>query len=282
GRWQGKQLVDEAYVREATSAIVDNSEEHFARVFGHGYGYQIWQAPRGGFAFVGMGGQITVVLPEQELVLVTNGDTQGNPAAYDLIVNGFLTLIADEMADAPLPEHPQAYEKLETQISGLELFALRGKAESPLRDQIHGRVYRCIPNRLGMTQFSFEFRDDHGIFRYINGQGDKALPFGINKNVFGKFPQLGYSDEVGRERTTDGFMYDDAVSLRFTQNNKLQLRVQIIDRYFGNFLATFAFSGDEAACKFSATAENFLQEYNGEFTAYCTNTESSAHHDHMT
>ena len=64
-------------------------------------------------------------------------------------------------------------------------------------------------------------------------------------------------------------MYDDAVSLRFTQDNKLQLRVQIIDKYFGNFLATFAFCGNAAVCKFSATAENFLQEYNGEFTAYC-------------
>jgi hypothetical protein len=120
-----------------------------------------------------------------------------------------------------------------------------------------------------MTQFSFEFADDRGTFRYTNAQGEKEMPFGINHNVFGKFPQLGYSNEVGRMTTTDGFMYDDAVSLRFTQDNKLQLRVQIIDKYFGNFLATFAFNGDEATCKCAAVAENFLQEYNGEFTAHC-------------
>ncbi len=268
GRWADQQLVDEAYVREATSAVVDNSEEHFARVFGYGYGYQIWQAPRGGFAFVGMGGQITVVLPGQELVLVTNGDTQGNPAAYDLIVNGFLTLIADELGETPLPDDPDAYAALERQVSGLTLFALRGKADAPLRHTLHAQVYRCAPNPLGMTQFSFAFDGDRGVFRYTNAQGAKELPFGINHNVFGKFPQLGYSDEVGRLCTTNGFMYDDAVSLRFTQDNKLQLRVQIIDRYFGNFLATFAFCGDEAVCKCSAAAENFLREYNGEFTAH--------------
>lgn len=45
------------------------------------------------------------------------------------------------------------------------------------------------------------------------------------------------------------------------------MKVQIIDKYFGNFLATFAFVGDEAACKFTATAENFLGKYRGEFIA---------------
>ncbi len=268
GQWNGHQLVDESYVAEAISAVVDNSEEHFARVFGHGYGYQIWRAPRNGFAFVGMGGQITMVLPDQKLILVTNADTQGNPAAYDLIVNGFLTFIADRMSQSSLPENPQAYAKLEEQTSQLRLFALQGKPDSPLRTAIHGKTYACEPNPLGMTKFSFVFQDDHGEFRYTNAQGEKVLPFGINQNVFGKFPQLGYSNEVGRMTTSDGFMYDDAVSLRFTQNNKLQLRVQIIDQYFGNFLATFAFSGADVACKFSATAENFLNEYNGEFTAH--------------
>lgn len=269
GQWNGEQLIDADYIAEATSAVVDNTEEHFARIFGHGYGYQIWRAPRNGFAFVGMGGQLTVILPEQELILVTNGDTQGNPAAYDLIVNGFLSFIADRMNENLLPPHPQVCGQLETTVSALRLHALQGKADSPLRASIHDKRYVCEPNRLGMTQFSFVFQDDCGVFRYTNAQGAKELRFGINKNMFGKFPQLGYSNETGRIRTEDGFMYDDAVSLRFTQDNKLQLRVQIIDKYFGNFLATFAFCGNAAVCKFSATAENFLQEYNGEFTAYC-------------
>ena len=93
------------------------------------------------------------------------------------------------------------------------------------------------------------------------------IPFGINKNVFGKFPQLGYSNDYGVLNTTDGFMYDDAASLRFSDDNKLTLIVQIIDRYFGNLSGLFAFNGDVATVYFSKTAEDFLNEYQGMFVA---------------
>lgn len=268
GRFEGRQLVDEAYVKEATSRIVDNYEEKEARVFGHGYGYQIWQAPRGGFAFVGMGGQLTVTIPKKRLIFVINSDNQGSPMGYELIVNGFLSFIADRILDEPLPFNESELKKLNSLIDSLELFALKGIEKSAFMQSIVGNTYVCEPNALGMKKFSFVFEDDHGEFRYTNKQGDKVIPFGINKNVFGLFPELGYSDEVGREITTNGHMYHDAVSLRFTEEKKVQMKVQIIDKYFGNFLATFAFVGDEVSCKFTSTAENFLREYNGRFEAH--------------
>lgn len=268
GRFEGRQLVDEAYVREATSRVVDNYEEKEAGVFGHGYGYQIWQAPRGGYAFVGMGGQLTVTIPSKKLIFVINSDNQGNPAGYDLLVNGFLSFVVDRILDEPLPANDTELEKLNSLIDSLDLFALKGIEKSAFMQSIVGKTYICKPNALGIEKFSFVFEDDHGEFRYTNKQGDKVIPFGINKNVFGLFPELGYSDEVGREITTNGHMYHDAVSLRFTEEKKLQMKVQIIDKYFGNFLATFAFVGDEVSCKFTATAENFLREYNGSLEAH--------------
>lgn len=268
GSWDGKQLIDEAYVAKATSKLVDNSEAKEGHVFGHGYGYQIWRTARNGFAFVGMGSQITLAIPSKRLIFVINSDTQGNDSAYDIIVNGFFSFIVDRISDSPLPDAPSEYEVLENTISGLELFALKGMdINCPLRERIHNVTYICEPNRLGITDLSFVFDGDRGEFRYTNQQGAKILPFGINKNVFGKFPELGYSDEVGREVTTNGHTYSSAVSLRFTEAGKLQIKVQIIDKYFGNFLATFAFVGNEISCDFIATAENFLQRYSGSFVA---------------
>ena len=68
-------------------------------------------------------------------------------------------------------------------------------------------------------------------------------------------------------RTTDRFMYNDAVSLAWTEDKKLLLFVQIIDRYFGNMSAVFAFKGDYASACFSKTAEDFLGEYEGVLVA---------------
>ena len=86
----------------------------------------------------------------------------------------------------------------------------------------------------------------------------------MNHNVFGKFPQLGYAGDRGVVATRDGSMYNDAVSLAWTDEKELMLFVQIIDRYFGNMSAKFSFKGNEVYAVFNKSAEYFLNEYQGE------------------
>lgn len=62
-------------------------------------------------------------------------------------------------------------------------------------------------------------------------------------------------------------MYDCACSAAWREERKLLLKVQVIDRYFGNMLAMFSFKGDVAVVRMVKTAENFLNEYTGEFCA---------------
>ena len=93
------------------------------------------------------------------------------------------------------------------------------------------------------------------------------MPFGLKYNEFGKFPQLGYSDEYGTRPTTNGFMYKCAASAAWAGETTLSLRVQIIDRYLGNFSAEFAYKGDEVTVTMFKNAEHFLDEYQGEIAA---------------
>ena len=72
GRWEGEQLVPEAWVREATSPQVETQGD------GHGYGYQWWTATADGdeaFMAVGWGGQMIEVVPDRDLVVVTTART---------------------------------------------------------------------------------------------------------------------------------------------------------------------------------------------------------------
>ncbi len=153
-------------------------------------------------------------------------------------------------------------------MKGDKLFAVEGLEDSPHREKLDGAVYECAENPMGWTKFSLHFSDaTRGELHYTNAQGNKVLPFGVNHNVFGKFPQLGYSNDNGAVRTTDGFMYRDAVSFAWLTEIKLILFVQIIDRYFGLMSAVFAFSGEHASAQFKKVGENFLNEYQGELTA---------------
>lgn len=263
GVWEGKRLMNEEYLRAATAKQVDNSE-NLELIFRHGYGYQIWRLEEG-FAFVGMGSQFTVCLPERDVIFVCTADTQGLVNANDFIVGGFFDTIVRNMKDSPLPTAPESYAKLTESLSELKLYAVKGDEDSPFRHELEGKVYECEENPMGITSFSFSFSEDgsEGVLSYTNAQGEKKLPFGINHNVFGKFPELGYSNDFGGLRTTDGFMYDDAVSAAWVQKNKLLINVQIIDRYFGNGRWAFAFKDNLATVRMFKTAEDFLNEYNG-------------------
>ncbi len=264
GTWNGKRLMNEQYLREATSKRVDNLEFGYG-VFTNGYGYQIWRTEQDGFAFNGMGSQFTVCLPKHDLIFVCTADTQGIAYASNLILGSYFDTIVDNFSDTPLSPDAEAEKLLADATSDLKLFCFKGAEDSPFRSELDGVVYECSKNPMGIKKFSFVFADDgkSGELRYTNAQGDKVIPFGINHNVFGKFPQLGYSNDFGGLRTTDGFMYDDAVSAAWLQDNKLGIYVQVIDRYFGNCSMTFAFKDEYATVRMEKTAEDFLDEYSG-------------------
>lgn len=269
GKWNGKQLLSEDYVRTATSKVVDNREAPRTYAFHHGYGYLIWRTERNGFAFVGMGNELTVCLPDDDVIFVCTADCQGDEGSgREYIINHFFELIMDKMSAHPLTENEKAYEELTALTSTRELVAIKGNEDSPMREKINGKTYVLEDNRMGITEFTLNFDGDSGTLCYINEQGEKELHFGINRNEFGKFPQLGYSNDVGGVRTTDGFMYDDAVSATWLDDSKLMIYVQIIDRYLGNCNMTFAFRDDKVTLVMRKCAEDFLEEYYG-YAAGC-------------
>ena len=267
GTWNGVRLMNENYLRTATGRVVDNQANSFDTYYTQGYGYQIWRVPDG-FSFRGMGCQYTMCLPEKDLIFVITSDNQGLDGAADLILSAFYEIIVDEMGEEPLPEDKASYDALCAYSETLAIPSATGLETSAFQKELSGKVYSCETNAAGITRFSFVFGENgEGEFRYTNEQGDKILPFGINKNVFTKFPQLGYPNERGRVPTEDGFRYDCASSVAWREEKKLVLRVQVIDRYLGNLFAVFSFRDDIATVTMQKKAEAFLEEYQGEFVA---------------
>ena len=269
GKWNGEQILNEDYLRKATSPAVDNDFRGFDYYAARGYGYQFWCLGEEGFFFNGMGCQLTLCLPKQDLIFSITSDNQGFDSAKDRIVTAFFDLIVENLQDTALPEDPAAYEKCLALGKTLELAHLAGNRGSGYGKTLEGKTYICEENPTGITKFSFRFtREDSGELHYTNAQGDKVLPFGIGKNVFCKFPQFGYSDEHAGLSGPEGFLYDCAVSAAWREEQKILLKVQIIDRYFGNMLAIFSFREDYAVIRMTKTAEDFLGEYEGMFNAW--------------
>lgn len=264
GTWNGKRLLSESYLREATSKLIDNQEDAHGGPLSHGYGYQIWRTEENGFAFIGMGDELTICLPDYDLIFVCTADNQGNPRSRALIMNSLFDIIVANLEKEPLCEDKEAQKSLEALTNELKLFTVKGEQDSPYRKKIDGVKYIFDENELGLKNLTVSFVDNkEGKVIYENANGKMELPFYINKNYFTKFPELGYSQEVGGARTHDGSKYDCAISAAWLNPNKLMLFVQIIDRYLGNFPMTLGFNDEYITVMAYKNAEDFLWNYNG-------------------
>ena len=116
GRWGERQLLDPAWVDEATRAHIDNPQWENPD-WQQGYGFQFWMA-RHGYRGDGAYGQFCVVLPEQDAVLAVTGQSVDMQAVLDAAWKHLLpalgtggdpgaeTELAERLAVAELPPIP--------------------------------------------------------------------------------------------------------------------------------------------------------------------------------
>ena len=266
GEWNGRQLINKDYVKKATSFQIDNNITGFSSYDNQGYGYQIWQNFNGGFSFNGMGSQFTLCVPNKDFIFICTGDNQGYNGAHAIIFALLNSLIIDEIKDNSIEENDLDYKHYLEQTNDLKLAHQTSRVQGN-PNAVNDIKFICEDNAANIKWFKFVFNDNKVKMIYENKQGEKTIEFGLGYNIFSKFPELGYSNDHGGLRTNDGFMYDCANSAGWRENNKLLLRVQVIDRYFGNFNANVTFKNEYAVMKIESHAEDFFKEYDGVIVA---------------
>ena len=136
GRWQGLQVVPEAWVKQSTRPLVTTAGRA-ARIVGiEKYGYWWWVRPNGRYSALGRGGQRIDVKPDQDMVVVTTGSSsQGMrkiTAALDQIA----------LSDRPLPPNPKAAAALGLLLHEFEHpTPVTAGAPPPIAHEVSGRKY---------------------------------------------------------------------------------------------------------------------------------------------
>ncbi len=262
GEWNGKRYFKTDYLEKAISKMVCNERDGFLDGHrGYGYGYQIWKAPRDGFAFVGMGDQFAICDTKTDFIFIINSDNQGSTASRPVFYNEIYNHLIPEFCDT-LPENEEEYKKLKSCLENGELVHLCCEESSAFEEKINGVTYRLENNPMEIEWIRFDFDGKKGIFSYKNKQGEKQLPFGMGYNEFSLFPESDYADMIV-ETKAKGNKYKCAVSADWAEEKKLRLKVQIIDKYFGNALFVFSFKDQRVMVSMRSHAEAFLCEYQG-------------------
>lgn len=272
-------LVSPEYLRDATSKLISTDDTGFFSYKALGYGYQIWHGKDDAFCFFGMGNQLTVCVPSKGFIFACTADDQGYAESRRVILDALYEHVIDKL-DEPtdVDYRPE-----------LKLICAAGCADSPIIPKIDGVRFvaadsgdghaadeeathegkadsgidlkrTCTP--MGIKWFTLKFGSESLEFTYENATGIKKITAGCGKNVFAKFPEEGYSRDVGGERAP-GNMYDAAFSYGFETPENLVIRCQIIDEYLGNLSIFFGFRDNYATLRFVKNAEDFLEEYKG-------------------
>ncbi len=86
---QVRDLLSKELIEKATSNISDTLMTGPLPSESQGYGMQIWRNEKGGFVLYGMGGQLAISIPSEDILVMTTADTQGmqggNQVIYDAI-----------------------------------------------------------------------------------------------------------------------------------------------------------------------------------------------------
>ena len=148
GKWQGKQLVPEAWVEAATARQTSNGSSPNSD-WDQGYGYQFWRCRHGMYRGDGAFGQYCIVLPEQDAVIAITSGVKDMQAVLNLIWDELLPALKP----APLAPDAAARAQLEQTLKGLSLRPPEGSG-SPA--QVLGRKYVFAANSSKLEAITLE------------------------------------------------------------------------------------------------------------------------------
>lgn len=205
GKWNGQQLLPESWIEEATTAQIyqrpDRSPEANANDEGaQGYGYQLWICTHDAYRADGARGQLIVVIPEKEAVIVTTANVTNIHTLLELMWENLDAVIFPNN----LNSDPMTTEMYGSRVSSLEL-----KRPSITPDELSPRkamkqTYQMEPNTLGIEKMTFDYQPDGDCHLTLTkGNESHDFLFGWDRWRYGETTKPG-PYFLSKRRTPDG------------------------------------------------------------------------------
>jgi CubicO group peptidase (beta-lactamase class C family) len=161
GRWQGRQLVPEAWVDAATSRQMSNGSSPTSD-WEQGYGYQFWRARHGFYRGDGAHGQFCIVMPQYDAVIAITSGTRDMASVMNLVWDR----IVPAMREGTLPEDRAAQQALAAKLASLTLRPQDGERTSAAARQHQGTRYTFGENALSIESITLDSIDTDGVAQF--------------------------------------------------------------------------------------------------------------------
>jgi CubicO group peptidase (beta-lactamase class C family) len=183
GKWQGKQLLSENWVKLATSKQIEqdpsaSQAKKDSSDWLQGYGFQFWRCRNNGFRADGAYGQYIVVLPEKDAVVVITSESLDLQDDLNMIWQHLLPAFQEK----PLANNVEAREHLTSLLKGNKIKLPTSNTKGGDLDQfLH--AFEFNKNSFNFKEISFE-KTKKGLQMNIQLEDKTGHSILFNENTF--------------------------------------------------------------------------------------------------
>ena len=188
GVWEGKQLISDQWIDEATSLQTSNGSNPDSD-WEQGYGYQFWRCRNNIYRGDGAFGQYCIVMPQYDAVIAINSGTNDMQAIMNLVWDHLLPAFQDEA----LPADEEYYLALKEKLSGLSISTVKGEGTSPIAETISNKSYAMETNETEIETMVFELTGEEKSITFTSKDESLEVPIGYGIAEQGEmlFPRYG-------------------------------------------------------------------------------------------
>lgn len=143
GKWNGKQVIPEFWIKQATAKQIDNAPGKPDNCVG--YGYQFWRcAGTNAYRCDGLFGQFAIAMEDYDACLVTSA---GNPMEQD-VLDAIWRHFPKSFSNEALAENPEKQRELKQRLESLEMPDLMPGERNPEKEKfLENKTLKLITNR---------------------------------------------------------------------------------------------------------------------------------------
>lgn len=244
GQWEGRQLINADYVDAACSRLIDGgAKETTPPTDGNqGYGYQVWQSKwPGSYRADGAMGQYTVVVPQEDLVVVILGMKLYGHEELACIWSQLMPGLKAE----PLKPEKKLQKKLEKLCANGALALPQGK-----KGKRQSILLQMTSNKFGIRQIGL-FLDGTDNRMEVEYEAQDSESYKLGYKSWAYAPLAGYPYySINAINRMEGFAhgFTAATAYAWTSPETLEVRVHYVD-WISGLVFVFDFNKNEVTIR---------------------------------
>jgi hypothetical protein len=256
GKWNGKQLLPEKWVEEATSLKIQQrpeltqSKRDSSLDDVQGYCYQFWRARHNSYQANGAFGQFILIIPEKDAVVVFTANSNDMWGELDMAWK----YLYPAMEDDPLPDDEGSASLVEQRLASLALPVPPKVSNEEITSKISGKTFTLSENNRHIQSLTFQFKDDVCLLNMKTDTASFDLAFGSGKWEFGETLRHGPSIFATAVNSLNGLPpFKIAGAYTWKEDQSLELTLRYIESVH-NETMSFRFEDNKVFVDFPGAA----------------------------